>query len=752
MQKRMRREMQNLMIYDVTWFLLTGAVAAVIAFYVSGRKHLPQEHILNAMPEGVIFFDKREVVRYFNPAAAALFPELAVKKRLGALKHFTEYEELENILLFREEQLIRINVKPVYYHGISVGYWAGASDCTQEKKYKEEILDLKRQVEDANRAKVVFLASMSHEIRTPMNAVLGVTQFMLQEAGLTEHIKRNLTDIRRSGESLLSMVDNVLDLAKLESGTMEIIPKVYRTRDFLQDIEKRMAVILEGRDIAFRMDIDPKLPSLLYGDILRLYQIFFNFLINAAKYTDFGRIMLEIHGRDTGEEDESGRKKIELEIAVSDTGTGIKEELLSTLFEAFQHTETVKNSFGREGVRLGLSIVRHLIVLMGGSIEVRSVFGCGTTFMLRLPQGVEDAAPIKEYCQGEYITEPPEEAGSAHFTACRACVLIVDDNMVNLRVLKELIAVYKIQVSTAASGLECLEMLKSRHYDLIFMDFMMPKMDGMETLKMLRDMPGMEEIPVIAVTANTVDSAGKMFIEAGFQAYITKPVELKILEQVLYRFLPQELVEEASASTSTVDEKEDIYQKGLSLFGGNREQYLTIVRSVMEEGEELAIQLCKELAEDDFESYIIHMHTLKGITATIGADYFSARAKELELAGKEGRFDYIRGEHQKVLDAFYNLLNHMRAWIASERLEKREEEEMPVIQDIQLLELLGQIRECLEDFYRDQAAALVKYCLSCRLDTFLYSGLSEIGSMIAGYEYDRPAQKTAELMEYIRNR
>lgn len=773
----------------ISYFIICLCVIIVIVYcHLFDMMEVMQEDILETMKEGFLVFHTDETILYYNAAAKHFFPELEKEKRLLALGRISEQEDPENIMIRRENCVMRIQIYPVYIRKVFRGYKGWIFDCTLSEIQRQRLVDLKEQAEQANMAKSLFLSNISHEIRTPMNAILGMAQLILRESGLTENAKENISNIQQAGDALLSTINDVLDFAKIESGKLEIIPVSYRLDRVLHDADNQTAMKMEEKDVEFLVDIDSELPSGLIGDEVRLRQILLNLLENAVKYTDFGKIIFRVGfgvPEETAEgtqESKKGKqtlwkgKMVMLKIEVSDTGAGIDENFLPNLFEPFQQEPKEGNHF-TEGKGLGLSIVKRLLDLMGGEIFVKSACGCGSTFTVLIPQEVGDETPIGDFVHGKKKTGQQAKPYTGKFQAPKARVLAVDDNAVNLKVLKGLLSPYKIQVATALSGLECLEILREESYDLILMDYMMPEMDGIETLHLIRNMERGtgKTVPVAALTANAVKGAKEMFLSEGFQDYIPKPIDIKQMEDVLRRNIPEELLQEPEMNENSANENRNCsdmetflgkepeeplfsvqvdgidYEQGLSLFAGDKEQYLEIVKSIAEEGRKLAHQMCMELAEQDFKNYTIHAHALKGITANIGANVFSGQARELEFAGKEGRFDYIYEHHEEVLDAFGRLAEGMDKLILAEfgmEPENSAEEKMEISKE-ELLEKLDEIYRGLTEYYRDRAWELVKECLRCRMDDEILKGFHEMDEMIAAFQYEEPAKKAAELKEIL---
>lgn len=392
----------------------------------------------------------------------------------------------------------------------------------------------KKDAENANIAKSQFLATMSHEIRTPINAVLGMNEMILRESQ-EEPVREYANNIADAGKSLLSLVNDILDFSKIESGKMDIVCVEYQMKSLLRDLILMIKGRMANNNLELILKIDESIPSIYFGDEVRIKQVLTNLLTNSAKYTPSGSITLTVENRGITGED------INLFFSVKDTGIGIKKEDIDKLMNSsFIRVDQTRNR-NIEGTGLGLSITRQLLTLMGSGLEIDSEYGKGSDFHFVLTQKVVDSKPMGSVMNKEERTTK-KKGGS--FLAPEARVLAVDDTKTNLLVIKGLLKPYKCQVFTCESGDKCIELCKNGSYDIILMDHMMPGMDGIETLKELRKGDGL--IPaytkVIALTANAISGAADLYKENGFDGYITKPIDVSELDESLKTFLPQQLI------------------------------------------------------------------------------------------------------------------------------------------------------------------------------------------------------------------
>ncbi|MBQ7506148.1 MAG: response regulator [Lachnospiraceae bacterium] len=384
----------------------------------------------------------------------------------------------------------------------------------------------------ASKAKDDFLANMSHEIRTPLNGILGMDEMIIRDTR-DARIKRYALDIKSAGNTLLSLINDILDLSKIQAGEFEIVPIEYGLASVLNDVINITKSRAAQKNLEYEVSVAEDLPSGLYGDEIRIRQVMLNIINNAIKYTEEGKISIRVSGEDRKDE------TLTLVIRVRDTGIGIREEDREKLFRSFQRLDEQKN-YKVEGTGLGLHITWRLVELMGGRIEVDSVYGKGSEFQIYVPQSISWADPIGDF--GRAINEHMNEMEAEETTlyAPDARVLVVDDNEMNLEVMEGLLRDTKVKVDLADSGMHCIEMAEKQSYDCILLDQMMPEMNGEQTLKELMKRDLSDKTPVIALTADAIVGAKENYLTMGFSDYISKPVKYDHLEQVLKKHLPKE--------------------------------------------------------------------------------------------------------------------------------------------------------------------------------------------------------------------
>lgn len=494
-----------------------------------------KDRVIDDVKEGVLITDYNGEVIYSNREASRIFPELDWSDR-QAIE--------EKVFQFLEVHRDGFNLEGRHYQWQSGEIYDGnrrkagviyrISDITESYLYTKQLINLKEEAEHANEAKSAFLAHMSHEIRTPINAVLGMNEMILRESS-SSAIREYALNIQNAGRILLSIINDILDLAKIESGQIEIVQSDYHLGKLLTDIENMVTMRAEESSLALHILADSKLPEMLHGDEKRIKQCIINFLTNSIKYTKEGKVTLQVSFT------EAGKEMINLQVSVSDTGIGIQEDKLTLLFEPFVRLDRPENS-NVEGTGLGLSITKSLIDRMGGSLRVESVYGKGSVFTFSIPQKVVGAELLGDYKEkSQRIAEKEREK----FIAPQAKILAVDDNRVNITVARGLLKRLKVQFDSAMSGQECLDKINRMHYDIILLDHMMPGMDGVDTLHQMQKMECFIQEPsvVIALTANAVIGAKEGYLEEGFTDYLSKPIDYVKLEDMIRKYLPEGMCE-----------------------------------------------------------------------------------------------------------------------------------------------------------------------------------------------------------------
>lgn len=528
------------------------------------------------------------------------------------------------------------------------------------KKANEDLRDSELKAENANRAKSDFLSNMSHEIRTPINAILGMNEMILRECK-DKKILEYASAVQTSSNALLSLVNDVLDLSKIESGKLEIKEEEYKLQDLILNSYGMISERLEKKGLRGSIFCNANLPSGLVGDFSHLRQILVNFLTNACKYTEKGNVDFFILGSVTGNE-------AKIIFSIKDTGIGIKEENRSKMFKKFERFDLQRNR-NVEGTGLGLSISKQLCDLMGAKIEVKSEYGKGSEFIITVPQKIFDATPVGEISPKGKQKEKEIQIYHQSFEAPDVDVLAVDDVELNLIVFENLLKETKMKIDLVESGAAAIERASEKHYDIIFMDYMMPEMDGIQTLEKLRslDTPN-NKTPVIVLTADAIAGVREKYIRAGFKDYISKPVDGNQLEKMLIRYLPQQKVFlKTGKEDIPCGEKISRFKNMLPEF-----DYETAL-SYCDESEEFCIEIISEYCtnnhiddlknyfeECEWENYRQRLHSLKSTTRTVGLAALSEEFRMQEAAVKKCELDYARKNHKHLMDHYSMCITKMK--------------------------------------------------------------------------------------------
>ena len=521
--------------FEALGIILFGIV--IIFYHIFDIAVSAHEEIIRTLDEAVLIVDADGGFVEANDKAKELFRTLANFHKGERICR----ENLRDVFIADNyfehiscNHHFEVHANKIWNNRALAGYAIVFLDITQSRKQIEQMQLLKANAEKANRAKSEFLARMSHEIRTPINAVLGMNEMVLRESN-EEDVKKYSMDIKSSAHALLGIINDILDFSKIESGKMEIVPAEYEFNSMLNDLYNMFSLRAQEKGLMFDVSVDSALPSKLYGDDLRIRQVLSNLLTNAVKYTRKGTVTFEVAG------DRDGADVI-LHFAVRDTGIGIKQEDIPKLFSAFERIDEEKNR-DIEGTGLGMNISLQLLKLMDTDLRVESVYGEGSKFFFDLRQRVMSEEPIGSF-QERAKKAAREHSYRASFTSPEGEILLVDDNRVNRRVFCGLLKQTKVQITDVGSGRECLDHVRQKHYDMIFLDHMMPEMDGMETMKRMKEMEDnlCKDTPIIMLTANAIMGAKERYLAAGFDDFLAKPIDQTKLERLMMHWMPQDKV------------------------------------------------------------------------------------------------------------------------------------------------------------------------------------------------------------------
>jgi len=608
-----------------------------------------------------------------------------------------------------------------------------------EIKNLNTLQEAKQKAEEANTAKSRFLANISHEIRTPINTIMGMNEMILREDATEVPRKyyQNITEFAKSiqvaSESLLSLVNDILDISQIESGKMKLDEHEYDLESFLRNIITNIRKKCEEKDLQFIVDIDKNLPQKVFGDVNKIRQIVFNMLTNAVKNTEEGSIQFIVKLVERKQED------CKISFITTDTGIGMKTEEKERLFSAFELMDVVKNS-NIQGSGLGLDISRHFATMMDGKLDCDSEYGKGTTFTFEISQKVIDNELLGNF--DENLEEIPKGNYIPRFIAPDVSVLVVDDNPMNLSVIKGLLSATKMYIVTASSGEECLEKIEEANYDIVLLDHMMPGMDGLETAKRIREKH--KRLPVIALTANYISNGDEFYTSHGFDSYLPKPVDGATLEKTIREFLPSNLVMDVDESDMPVQSMElpTEYQwinsvEGISVedgirFSGGAEGFINALKMFVETLEGNIDVIQKAFNEKDLKFYTVKVHALKSSARIIGAMELSNQAKKLEDAGKAGDIDYILSNNNKLLDAYKSFQDKF-----SGLFYKEDDKNKPLLPPEELNEAINAIKELVPQMDYDAIEMVMEQIHEYKLEEKDAKAFADIEKALKTFDWDK---------------
>lgn len=845
--------------YDLVPLSASCAIFSIILGVIRGEFHVEdigRSWLFEDMKDAFIVVDRDYCYLDSNASAKRYFPELYFVVKSDSIPKLLLqiFQQEEEQFVLHDRHMVK-KVVPIEQKGVIEGYGMLISDVHEQHLLMEELMQAKERAESANEAKSAFMSTMSHEIRTPMNAIVGMTDIVLRSE-LPDREKEYLTNIRSSGEALLSIVNDILDFSKIESGKLEIIEDDYAPMSMLNDLSMIFLNRIAEKPVELLFDIDKRMPVKLHGDSLRIRQVIINIVNNAIKFTDSGYVKLSMEILQMDEED------ILLQFRVKDTGQGIKEEDMARLFGSFEQVDKEKNKY-KEGTGLGLAISKQLVELMGGQITVESVYGQGSEFTFTIPQQIVhqvQAAEIKgeperitvggrmrssyaqemlkqlidtyeltysdcnfecvrehkidyfftdqmnlvsddllehmksngtklcvvqnpmtdatwdkeaviinkplytlNFCQvlnNESITFERAEERVLKFTASEARILIVDDNEMNLKVAKGLLEPLKMQIDTAGDGKQALDKIQKNTYDMVFMDHMMPVMDGVEAVKLLRNMEGeyYQKLPVIALTANAVSGAKEAFVAAGMNDFVAKPIRIKEICAAIRKWLPQEYLQENNLSENgglqenpgcEMEQRSgNVTEPELTIEGldvaeglencGSKELFLSLLGDFYKLIELKAVKIEKCLADGLIRDYTIEVHALKNTARMIGAMQLSADFYRLEQLGNQEDTESLLRETPAVLELYRSYKPILKPYAASEAEKK-------VVDKALVIEVLLKIKDAMDCFDLDGADAALKELEEYQLPEHLQDKMELLRAYVADVAMEDVMQLTEEM-------
>ena len=636
--------------------------------------------------------DKQEFMEHFDDFSPEIQPdgknsskqaEKTIKRTFeeGCVVYEWMHQTRDGTPIPCEVTLVRIA------HGSEYIVAAYIRDLREQKKMMDEIKRSITLLSAANQAKSDFLAKMSHEMRTPLNAIIGLSTLALEDEAINEETRLNIEKVSNAGDILLSTVNDILDISKIESGKLELAPIEYNMPSLLNDTVTQSIMYIQEKPIEFVLDIEETLPTQLYGDDLRIKQMFNNLLSNSFKYTKEGSVVLGVRC----ERDSNDAETVWMTAWVKDTGVGIKPEKIDTLFDDFMQADTQINRHVI-GTGLGLSITKKMAELMGGSIAVESEYGSGSTFTIRFRQGFVTDAPIgsdvvlnlKSFKYSEHKRH--RNAKNVRPKLPYACVLVVDDNITNLDVAQGLMKPYGMRhVDCVTGGQQAIDAIREENvrYNMILMDHMMPEMDGIEATKRIREIGTdyAKNIPVIACTANAVVGNEQMFLDAGFQAFLSKPIDIGRLDDIVRRWVRNKGQEKLFAERHDMSDEDcgiealrEVFENaaipgldirgGIERFGGDEESYLSVIRSYAD-NIGYSLDRIKTVDEDGLSDYSTTVHGIKGSSRSICAYSVGNLAEKLEIASKSEDYDFVMDNNEALIELAQTLINDINNLIGN---------------------------------------------------------------------------------------
>jgi PAS domain S-box-containing protein len=701
-----------------------------------------------------------EVFRKFNNPAFSQHSDKYIAQALEE-KQTIQNEEVLDINNTGELRIYNTNTTAMRDAAGNVeGIMILFHDITENQRTKDA-------AEAANRAKSDFLASMSHEIRTPLNAINGLAELELRKL-LPEETLTNLEKIYGSGVTLLNIINDILDISKIESGRFELLPIDYEAASIISDTVGINVVRIGSKPIEFKLELDENLPNRLYGDELRIKQILNNLLSNAIKYTPQGTVELGI-SCETKEND------CYLTCYVKDSGIGITEENIKKLFSEYQQVD-MQSHRTIEGTGLGLSITKRLIKMMEGTITVSSEYGKGSTFTVRFKQTITDPRPIGKKSVANlksfrFLDGQSRRIKNVDYVPMPyGKVLVVDDVITNLDVAKGMMSAYDLTIHCATSGRQAIDIVKSEEvkYDAIFMDHMMPELDGIETVRIIRNEIGTEyarTIPIIALTANAIVGNDRLFLENGFQAFLTKPIDVVKLDAVLHEWIrnrqSEATLQQAEAALKKQQPKENRKSiltgmlgkvringvdlaSGMRRFNNNPEVYLRILNSFLQ-NIPTSLESLRSVTQETLPQYAILIHGVKGSCYGISADEVGKMAESLEMAATSGDFSKVMAGNTTFLRTVESLLPQFTALIDSADAIKD-----PAAGDTKPKpdpELFQKMLAACRDYDIDQMQQIME-----ELDKHAYQTQGELINWLKGqlvnFSYDQIQEKLEEVLTH----
>lgn len=731
--------------YDVTMLGYTTCsiimLIAIFKYDLLDTKLLAIEYIQDELADATIATNIDGKIVYFNKPAERLFPDITDKDN-NIVE--TVREKIEDNGYFEcDKRLYSPSEKPMIYNGVNRGAVFVFVDDTLDiqnakvlRAAKDQAEAARKQADSANSAKSDFLSTMSHEIRTPMNAIVGMTDILLRTEK-NEETRKYLANIQRSGDALLTIINDILDFSKIESGRFDLVEEPYDPHVMLEDLRMIFLSRIGDKSLSLHYDIDENLPKVLRGDGLRVRQIIINLVNNAIKFTENGIVILHL------DVEHLDNDKLRLKFEVKDTGQGIREEDIDKLFRSFSQVDSIRNH-SKEGSGLGLAICKRLIEMMGGEIGVESVYGEGSNFHFDIIQTIVSEEEAERLLQ--------EKNDERMFTAPDAKILLVDDNEVNLTVAEGLMEPLQMKITTAANGLEALDIIEKTKFDLVFMDHMMPVMDGLEATERIRKMEGdyYKNLPIIALSANVMKPAKDSFAKAGMNDSLDKPIKMQQMCKVLRKWLPAGLIHEIEGD---IPQKESSTKCSIEIEGldmqsalencGSEELLLRLLKDYCKAIDKTHKKLDDMLSDNCIRDYTIEVHALKNTSRMIGALNLSDMFLKLEKFGNNEDMDSINRLHPLAMDEFDSLKPLLLPYAQRDN-DAGEEVELSVIKD-----MLRDMAEAAGGFDYDTAMLGMKALDGYKLPKEILEDFDKLDGLMANVSLDEVAALCSEMVKRL---
>ena len=700
--------------YNITLFL---TIIITRIYGLSNPDAIAWQATIEDSDDGLVVTDREGNILYTNSVVKKNNPK-ALELDTERQTELKEMIQRGNLIYHLDGRDIKFKVDDIYEGNTKLGRMAWISDVTFEQEYQRELIRLRSEAEEANSAKSNFLAAMSHEIRTPMNAISGFSELIESENDI-EICHDYARDITNSTKILLDLINKVLDISKIESGKMEIVDKNYSLKSLIRSVDNVIGYASEKKGLAYSSRISEDMPDFLFGAENTIYEILINVLNNSVKYTPVGLVSLEVLWQ--GNDDKEGN----LVLVMSDTGQGMTPEFLAHIFDKFARDDTDYNR-NVEGTGLGMSIVKDYIDLMKGSIDIESEIGVGTKTTVVIPQKVSDASKYEPISDKENrgiggMAQDKEN----HFTIPDAKLLVVDDNAINLKVIAATLKKYGNTIDTASSGKEAIAKLVQSDYDIVFMDHMMPEMDGLEAMKKIRKIAGRENTCIILLTANAIGDIKEKMLNEGFDGFLTKPMDMQALKETLIVNIPEDKIvlssnERVADTTKTTFNNNDTYInyfEGIAACGDSVEDYKEILSFFIDNYQNHVTELVEQFNGKDYDSYTISVHGLKSSMRSIGANTLADLAYELEMAGKEKKYDVILEKHQLLLDIYRDTIETAKCYLntcEANKVQKSEFSEELSQEGFEII--LSNLKTLIASYEHDDAIEIIEEMSEFELD------------------------------------